>query len=103
MMYEDFFSVRLARLRTQKGVSAREMSLSLGQADNYINSIENKKNFPSMQSFFYICEYLHVTPQQFFDMDVAHPAKVDELVEAVKGLSGEQLDSLITLAKGLRR
>lgn len=103
MMYEDFFSVRLARLRTQKGVSAREMSLSLGQADNYINSIENKKNFPSMQSFFYICEYLHVTPQQFFDMDVEHPAKVDELVEAVRGLSGEQLDSLITLAKGLRR
>lgn len=102
-MYEDFFSVRLARLRTQKGVSAREMSLSLGQADNYINSIENKKNFPSMQSFFYICEYLHVTPQQFFDMDVEHPAKVDELVEAVRGLSGEQLDSLITLAKGLRR
>lgn len=102
-MYEDFFSVRLARLRTQKGISAREMSLSLGQADNYINSIENKKNFPSMQSFFYICEYLHVTPQQFFDMDVEHPAKVDELVEAVRGLSGEQLDSLITLAKGLRR
>lgn len=102
-MYEDFFSVRLARLRTQKGVSAREMSLSLGQADNYINSIENKKNFPSMQNFFYICEYLHITPQQFFDTGVEYPAKVDKLIEAVKGLSEEQLDSLITLAKGLRR
>ncbi|WP_217957903.1 helix-turn-helix domain-containing protein [Acutalibacter muris] len=102
-MYDDFFSVRLARLRTQKGVSAREMSLSLGQADNYINSIENKKNFPSMQNFFYICEYLNITPQQFFDTDVKHPAKVDELIEAVKGLSGEQLDNLIAIAKGLRR
>ena len=56
-----------------------------------------------MQNFFYICEYLNITPQQFFDTDVKHPAKVDELIEAVKGLSGEQLDNLIAIAKGLRR
>ncbi len=102
-MYEDFFPVRLARLRTQKGVSAREMSLSLGQADNYINSIENRKSFPSMQSFFYICQYLNVTPQQFFDTETKYPVKVDELVEAVAGLNGEQLDNLIAIAKGLQR
>jgi len=28
-MYEDFVPERLAKLRTQKGVSARDMSLSL--------------------------------------------------------------------------
>ena len=61
-MYEDFVPERLAKLRTQKGVSARDMSLSLGQANNYINNIENKKSLPAMQSFFYICEYLGVTP-----------------------------------------
>lgn len=64
-MYEDFVPERLAKLRTQKGVSARDMSLSLGQANNYINNIENKKSLPAMQSFFYICEYLGVTPQEF--------------------------------------
>ena len=42
-MYEDFVPERLAKLRTQKGISARDMSLSLGQANNYINNIENKK------------------------------------------------------------
>ena len=41
-MYEDFVPERLAKLRTQKGVSARDMSLSLGQANNYINNIEKK-------------------------------------------------------------
>ena len=44
-MYEDFVPERLAKLRTQKGVSARDMSLSLGQANNYINNIENKNRF----------------------------------------------------------
>ena len=66
-MYEDFVPERLAKLRTQKGVSARDMSLSLGQANNYINNIENKKSLPAMQSFFYICEYLGVTPQEFIE------------------------------------
>jgi len=64
-MYEDFVPERLAKLRTQKGVSARDMSLSLGQANNYINNIENKKSLPAMQSFFYICEYLGVTLKEF--------------------------------------
>ena len=59
-MYEDFVPERLAKLRTQKGVSARDMSLSLGQANNYINNIENKNHFLHAV-FFYICEYLGVT------------------------------------------
>ena len=42
-MYEDFVPERIAQLRIKKGVSARDMSLSLGQANNYINNIENKR------------------------------------------------------------
>ena len=72
-MYEDFFPERLAHLRMKKGVSARDMSLSLGQSENYINMIENKKSFPSMTAFFYICEYLGATPKEFFDDDNKNP------------------------------
>ena len=50
MMYEDFVPERLAKLRALKGVSARDMSLSLGQANNYINNIENKKSLPAIQN-----------------------------------------------------
>lgn len=57
-VYEDIFKNRLAILRTQRGVSAREMSLSLGQNAGYINDIESGKTLPSMMLFFYICEYL---------------------------------------------
>lgn len=34
-MYEDEFPLRLAQLRQQKGVSARDMSLSIGQNAGY--------------------------------------------------------------------
>ena len=40
-MYYEGFSKRLAELRQEKGVSARDMSLSLGQSESYINKIEN--------------------------------------------------------------
>lgn len=97
------FSLRLAQLREQKSVSARDMSLSLGYSENYINNIENQQSFPSMTVFFYICEYLNITPKEFFDTESKSPTKENELLEAVKGLSVEQLDTLITLAKGLKK
>ena len=71
------FGRRLAELRMVKGVSARDMSLSIGQATGYINNIENGKNFPSMALFFYICEYLGITPKQFFDTDKIRPSRTN--------------------------
>ena len=61
------FIRRLIELRLNKGVSARDMSLSIGQSPGYINNIENGVNFPTMTVFFWICEYLNITPSEFFD------------------------------------
>ena len=72
-MYEEFFSLRLAELRMQKGVSARDMSLSIGQSENYINKIENRKSLPSMHAFFFICEYLGVTLHNFLIRTIRIP------------------------------
>ncbi len=102
-MTEAEFSLRLARLREQKGVSARDMSLSIGQNPGYINNIETGKSMPSLTGIFYICEYLKITPSEFFDMDATNPAKSQELLKVVKGLTSEQLDNLIALAKGLHK
>ena len=65
MDYINWFPKRLTELRIQKGVSARDMSLSLGQSESYINKIENKRAMPSMTGFFYICEYLGISPTNF--------------------------------------
>ena len=102
-MYEDFVPERIAQLRTKKGVSARDMSLSLGQANNYINNIENGVNYPSMTVFFYICDYLGISPKEFFDTETLNPSKANELLSEAKGLSSEQLDHLIAIAKGLKK
>jgi ribosome-binding protein aMBF1 (putative translation factor) len=48
-MGDVFISERLVKLRTAKGVSARDMSLDIGKAHNYINNIENRNNVPTIQ------------------------------------------------------
>ena len=100
-MYEEDFSQRLAQLRMNKGVSARDMSLSIGQNPGYINTIENGKAFPTMTNFFYICEFLSVTPQEFFDPGSQNPEKLHVLMEYLRQLDDKQIDSLTTIAEGL--
>ena len=100
-MTDDLFAERLAQLRIKKGVSARDMSLSLGQSENYINSIENKRAFPAMQSFFYICEYLEVEPKDFFDYDNRDPGQVNAVVDDLKKLDEQALAQVAALVKTL--
>ncbi len=95
-VYEKNFAVRLAQLRMQKGVSARDMSLS-----SYINTIEAGKSFPSMTAFFYICEYLKVSPMEFFDFSSENPWQMRELGKKIKCLSPLQLEAILTIVDGL--
>jgi len=97
------FAHRLAQLREQKDVSAREMSLSIGQNKNYINLIENGESLPSMQGFFYICEYLEISPSQFFDTASPCPGKANDLAKLIQSLPEEDIDLLLSLARRMRK
>lgn len=97
------FSLRLTKLREEKGVSARDMSLSIGQNPGYINNIETGKSMPSLTGIFYICEYLGVTPGEFFDLDSANPGKLADIVQDMKRLDDKQLDVVASVVKGLLR
>lgn len=102
-MEKEAFIKRMVDLRMAKGVSARDMSLSIGQSPGYINNIENGVNYPSMTTFFYICDYFDISPKEFFDIETSNPTKAQALLSAAQGLSDEQLDNLISIAAGLRR
>lgn len=100
-MYEEDFPLRLAKLRTKKGVSARDMSLSIGQNPGYINNIETGKALPSMSTFFYICDYLNITPQEFFDTNVELPEQLHILTNDLQQLNEKQLEHISALVKDL--
>lgn len=101
--YEEFFISRLIKLRIAKGVSARSMSIEIGQGNGYINNIENGKYFPSMQIFFYICQYLGVSPKEFFDDGQSTPGKLRELMDSANELDDVQVEHLTAIAKDLKK
>ena len=100
-MDEKDFALRLAKLRTEKGVSARDMSLSMGQNPGYINNIESGKSMPSLTGIFYICDYLNITPQELFDLDSENPERLRGIIEDLKHLNNQQLNTIATLVKDL--
>ena len=102
-MEKEAFIKRLTELRMAKGVSARDMSLSLGQSPGYINNIENGVNLPSMTLFFYICDYLKITPQEFFDTNSSNPTKLNQLTELAKELTNDKLELVMNLVKELKK
>lgn len=94
-LYDEKFVKRMTQLRMEKGVSARDMSLSIGQNPGYINNIESGKALPSMANFFYICEYLDISPMNFFDFDSNIDGQdVDKLYGAMKKLTPSQFKNI---------
>ena len=93
-MYEEMFPNRLSMLRIQMGISARDMSLSLGQNPGYINNIETGKALPSMAMFFVICEYLKIAPTDFFDFESSDPKSLNSIEINLKKLTPRQLQNI---------
>ena len=98
MNYEHILVTRLAELRQKQGVSARDMSQSMEQNVNYINSIEHGKITPSMKAFFGICEFLNITPKDFFDVGNSQPERLNALIEVLKLLDDESLNLIAGIA-----
>ena len=65
-MDEGFIRDRITELRMQRNISEYRMSLELGHSKGYIQSISSGRSMPSMAEFLAICDFLHVTPSEFF-------------------------------------
>lgn len=101
MIDEEFFKNRLRALRNEKQVSAREMSLALGQNESYINKIESGKATTTISSFINICEYLNITPSDFFNEDINNTFKTTTFEQYIKKLTPHQAKYILELLKDL--
>jgi len=100
-MDDKFIRERISLLRTNLGISEYKMSLDLGHSKSYVQSISSGKSLPSLSEFLYICEYLGVTPREFFNAESSEPQLVHELTEQVAHLSKSDLALLVQIADRL--
>lgn len=101
----EFIRKRITELRVQKDVSEYKMSLDLGHSKNYIRTITSGGALPSMQEFLYICEYLSVTPRDFFDArgEIKYPHLSKQLQEGIDSLPEDDVKFLLEMVHKLNR
>lgn len=102
-MDEKEFSMRLSKLREQKNVSARKMSIDMCLNPGYINNVETKHVLPSMSIFFQICEYLNISPKEFFDDETTHPEELRLLIDNLKKLNEKQFRDIASIVEDLAK
>ncbi|MBQ3002256.1 MAG: helix-turn-helix transcriptional regulator [Clostridia bacterium] len=100
-MDASFIRERISVLRIKKNVSEYKMSLDLGHGKGYIQAISSGRALPSMGEFLYICEYLGVTPKEFFDTDTNEPQLVKQLYDLSREMSEADLQALVGMAQRL--
>ena len=99
-MDTQFIRDRITQLRLQKGVSEYRMSYDLGHSRSYVYNISSAKALPPLSEFLSICDYFGVTPQEFFDEGMKHPALIQTAVEEMKKLNEEDL---LLIVSNIRR
>lgn len=98
----DFIPKRITDLRIRKGVSEYKMSLDLGHSRSYIQNITSGRSKPSVEELLYICQYLNVTPRDFFDGSVEEPILIQKALDGMRALSDKDLLSLLSLIERLK-
>ena len=93
----DFVARRITELRMKKNISEQQMSLEMGHGRSYIQNISSGRVNPSMPELLYMCEYLGVTPSEFFDEQCEEPILLQRAYEGLKKLDARDLEVLIGL------
>ena len=97
MDYAMFIRNRITELRLLKNVSEYQMSLDLGHSKSYIQGISSGKALPSMSEFITICEYLGITPRDFFDDGTSNPMLMQKLLDKSKSLRDSDIELLLNI------
>lgn len=96
-MDAQFIQNRISQLQRGKHISERRMSLELGHSPGYLRSITSGRALPSMSEFLYICEYLGITPEEFFHEDQPDTSLKQQAVERIYSMSEKDVELLLQL------
>ncbi len=102
-MESDYIAKRITELRLKKGVAEHRMSLELGHSRSYMQGISSGRALPSMTEFLAICEYLGVSPRDFFEEDNINPPLLQETLDKLKTLSESDLMMVNTFIERLQK
>jgi len=89
--FQRVFIQNLRYLRSEKKISQMKLSELVNITPNYLNAVENGKNFPSLEVLQRIIDVLEILPYQLF---LEHPIKPKKAKHDEKSILFQELTSL---------
>ena len=99
-MDEKFIRDRITELRLQKDVPERKMSVDLGHSTSYIAA---GRALPSMPEFLYICDYLGVTPMEFFNESERTTQLQQRAMQYIRQLDEDEARLIVDLLERIKK
>ncbi|MBR5738748.1 MAG: helix-turn-helix domain-containing protein [Lachnospiraceae bacterium] len=99
----DFIRNRITELRMQKDVSEYKMSRALGHSKGYIQGISSGRSLPSLPEFLDICDYLGVSPKEFFDPQVKLSDPIIRVTDYMVRMNESDTELLVSFAEILSK
>lgn len=100
-MNEKFIAERITELRLKKDISEYQMSIDLGRNKSYIQSITSGNSLPSMRQFLEMCDYLELTPHEFFDENLHNVPLYLKATDLLKELGDDDMLAIISVLNRL--
>ena len=98
-MDREFIKDRYAKIRLAHNISARKLSLELGQSTEYINQIESGKNMPSVEGLLNFCNYFDISVGEFFEDKFNYPVEYSAIIEELNKMDALALKQILELLK----
>lgn len=98
-MDKQFVKERYARIRMAKNISARKLSLELGQSREYINQIENGHALPSLEGLFNFCDYFGISLGEFFEDKFNFPVEYGMIIDELNKMDLLAVNQIYELLK----
>jgi len=91
----DYIRNRITELRKKKGVSEQQMSKNIGHGKSYIQDVVSGRMSPPLSEFLKICEYLEVSPKDFFDTQMGNPVLANEVLDKFSKLDDDCMELIL--------
>ena len=98
-MDKQFVQMRIARIRSAHKISARKLSLELGQSTEYINQIENGYALPSLEGLFNFCDYFNMSLGEFFEDKFEFPVEYENIIKELNKMDSNAVNQVYELLK----
>lgn len=98
-MDKNYIKDRYAKIRLAHDISARKLSMELGQSTEYINQIENGRCLPSVEGLLNFCDYFQISVGEFFEERFQYPVQYSKIIEELNQMDEQTVGKIYELLK----